>query len=97
MDFACAGDGSSGSFSDDGMTFTQETPGWTALIADLLGTPAGANQERRTEEVLCLSSRESEASHLGPFALAYMEALIVAVDVRPELQNTATSEKPATR
>ena len=97
MDFACAGDGSSGTFSEDGMTFVQESPGWTALIADLLGTSAGANQEGRTEELLCLSSRESEASHLGPFALAYMEALIVAADVRPELQNTATSEKPATR
>lgn len=97
MDFGCAGDGSSGSFSDDGMTFTQETPGWTALITDLLGTPAGANQKGRTEELLCLSSRELEASHLGPFALGYMEALIVAADVRPELQNTATSEKRATR
>ena len=97
MDFACAGDGSSGTFSEDGMTFTQDTPGWTALIADLLGTPGGANKEGSTDELLCLSSRESEASHLGPFVLAYLEALIVAADVRPELQSATTSEKRATR
>jgi CRISPR-associated endonuclease/helicase Cas3 len=97
MDFACAGDGSSGTFSEDGMTFTQDTPGWTALIADLIGTPGGANKEGSTDDLLCLSSRESEASHLGPFALAYLEALMVAADVRPELQSATTSEKPATR
>ena len=96
MDFACAGDGSSGTFSEDGMTFTQDTPGWTALIADLLGTPSGATKARSADDLLCLSSRESEASHLGPFTLAYLEALIVAADVRPEIQSVTISEKTAT-
>jgi len=97
MDFACAGDGSSGSFSEDGLTFTPDSPGWSALVADLLGTFAGGNREGSTESLLCLSSREAEASHLGPFALAYLEALIVAADVRPELQETTTTKNPATQ
>ncbi|MEI6339402.1 MAG: hypothetical protein WCQ57_12610, partial [Verrucomicrobiota bacterium] len=96
MDFACAGDGSSGSFSEDGLTFTPDSPGWSALVADLLGTSAEGKQEGVTENLLCLSYRESEATHLGPFALAYLEALIVAADVRPELQDTTTTKNPAT-
>ena len=96
MDFACAGDGTSGSFSEDGLTFGPDSPGWTALVADLLGAPAGENQQGSKESLLCLSSRESEVSHLGPFALAYMEALIVAADVRPEFKNTTITKNPAT-
>ena len=90
------GDGTSGSFSEDGLTFVPDSPGWTALVADLLGAPAGENQQGSKESLLCLSSRESEVSHLGPFALAYMEALIVAADVRPEFKNTTITKNPAT-
>ena len=69
MDFACAGDGSSGTFSEDGMTFTQDTPGWTALIADRLGTLVERIKKESTDDLLCLSSRESEASQLRALSL----------------------------
>jgi len=89
MDFACAGDGTSGTFSEDGTTFTSESPGWTALVVDLLGAAGEDAQKLGNETHLCLSSRASEASHLGPFALAYLEALIVASDIRPATESNS--------
>ena len=37
LDFSCAVDGASGRFSEDGLEFVFEAPGWTGLVADLLG------------------------------------------------------------
>jgi CRISPR-associated endonuclease/helicase Cas3 len=78
MDFSCAAVGTNGEFSDDGLTFTPGSPGWTALVADLLGS-----WEQRAAELpppLALRNA-SEPRLLGPFSLAYLESLICAADV----------------
>ncbi len=79
MDFSCAAVGAGGEFSGDGLTFTPSSPGWTALVADLLG-----GWEQRAEEApspLALQE-SSEPRLLGPFSLAYLESFICAADVR---------------
>ena len=78
MDFSCAAIGTNGKFSDDGLTFTLASPGWTALVADLLGS-----WEQRAAELpppLALRNA-SEPRLLGPFSLAYLESLICAADI----------------
>lgn len=78
MDFSCAAVGTGGEFSEDGLTFTPALPGWTALVADLLG-----NWEPRPTEApppLALQGA-SEPRLLGPFSLAYLESLICAADI----------------
>ena len=79
MDFACAADGTAGEFSADGLSFTPASPGWTALVADLLGGWESRSAELQPPLVLRTAS---EPRHLGPFALAYLEALVCAADVR---------------
>lgn len=76
MDFACANDGRSGSFSEDGSSFTSDSPGWTSLVADLLGSEHLFGE---TWEPLAI--RPADIHELGPFRLAYLEALITAADV----------------
>jgi CRISPR-associated endonuclease/helicase Cas3 len=77
MDFSCAAVGTNGKFSDDGLTFIPVSPGWTALVADLLGSW----EHRAAEPPPPLALRNaSEPRLLGPFALAYLEVLIRAAD-----------------
>ena len=78
LDFSCAADGADGEFSADGTAFLYASPGWTGLVADLLG-----GWQQRPEQPTLLAIRgASEPAHLGPFALAYLEALIRCVDMR---------------
>jgi CRISPR-associated endonuclease/helicase Cas3 len=81
MEFACAAVGTSGDLSEGeyGLTFTASSPGWTALIADLLG-----GWEARTEATSPpLALRDaSEPGLLGPFKLSFLESLICASDIR---------------
>jgi CRISPR-associated endonuclease/helicase Cas3 len=78
MDFSCASDGADGEFSPDGDFFLYRSPGWTALIADLLG-----GWEKRPEDPIPLALRDaSEPEHLGPFMLAFFETLVRCADVR---------------
>jgi CRISPR-associated endonuclease/helicase Cas3 len=79
MDFACAADGTAGEFSADGLSFTPTSPGWTALVADLLG--GWESRPAKLPPPLALRAA-NEPRHLGPFALAYLEALVCAADVR---------------
>ena len=85
LDFSCAVDGASGRFSNDGSEFIFEAPGWTGLVADLLGawepdaTP-GVNS----------AVPEGEPRNLGPFALAYLETLVRCADAR-------ASKKPSVK
>ena len=78
MDFSCASDGAAGEFSQDGSSFVSSSPGWTALMADLLG-----GWERRPEkpELLAIPDLE-EPSYLGPFALSFLETLLRCADMR---------------
>ncbi len=79
MDFTCDAVGNGGEFSDDGLTFTPATPGWTALVTDLLG-----GWEPRPPEVPSPNALRgaTEPRLLGPFLLAYLESLICAADIR---------------
>lgn len=77
LDFACAVDGASGRFSDDGREFFLEAPGWTGLVADLLGA-----WEAEIEEGINGAVPGGEPRNLGPFVLAYLEALVRCADER---------------
>lgn len=65
-------------FASDGTTFVYESPGWTALVADLLG-----GWRQRPEQPVALAVRNiSEPRYLGPFALAYLETLVRCADIQ---------------
>jgi CRISPR-associated endonuclease/helicase Cas3 len=85
MDFSCAAVGTSGEFSEDGLTFTPSSPGWTGLVADLLG----GWEKRSSEASAPLILRDAaEPRLLGPFKLAFLESLICAADIQ-------ASQKPS--
>ena len=77
LDFACAVDGASGCFSDDGQTFLFAAPGWTGLVADLLGA-----WEHGAVPGVSGAVADGEPRNLGPFALAYLETLVRCADER---------------
>lgn len=79
MDFTCASVGTGGEFSEDGLTFTPATPGWTALVTDLLGGWDALQQAPTPPYAL---RDVAEPRLLGPFALAYLESLICAADIQ---------------
>ncbi len=79
MDFSCAAVGTGGEFSEDGLTFTPASPGWTAFVADLLGGWELRPQESPPPNALRAAT---EPRLLGPFALAYLESLICAADIQ---------------
>jgi CRISPR-associated endonuclease/helicase Cas3 len=78
MDFSCAADGADGEFSDDGTVFTCSSPGWTALVVDLLG---GWSQRPAVPTLFAVRDA-SEPVHLGPFNLALLETLIRCADIQ---------------
>jgi CRISPR-associated endonuclease/helicase Cas3 len=80
MDFSCAAVGTSGEFSEDGLTFTPASPGWTALVTDLLGGWESCPQETPPPPNALRTATEPRL--LGPFALAYLESLICAADIQ---------------
>ncbi len=84
LDFACAVDGASGRFSEDGSEFILEAPGWTGLVADLLGA-----WESNAAPGVSGAVPDGEPRNLGPFALAYLETLVRCADER-------ASEAPGT-
>ncbi|MGH8503635.1 MAG: type I-G CRISPR-associated helicase/endonuclease Cas3g [Gammaproteobacteria bacterium] len=74
LDFSVAADGAAGEWSDDGASFTVDGIGWSEIVATLLGP-----WERKDEDEL---ADPSEPRDLGPFKLAYLEALVVVADWR---------------
>jgi CRISPR-associated endonuclease/helicase Cas3 len=79
MEFACAAVGTAGVFSEDGLTFTPASPGWTALIADLLGSWEARDGDGPPPPIAVLDAEEPRL--LGPFRLAYLESLVCAADI----------------
>jgi CRISPR-associated endonuclease/helicase Cas3 len=89
MDFGVAVDGMRGTWTDAG--FVQDGAGWTGLVADLLGpwSPDGEPWDTGT-------APENEPRGLGPFALAYLEALVRVADWRAsDLPSQPTYPQPA--
>ncbi len=74
LDFSIAKDGAEGRWEGD--EFVMTGPGWTGLVADLLGP---WRPEERSDSG---AVPEGEPRHLGPFALAYLEALVRIADWR---------------
>ncbi len=84
LDFEAANDGASGEFDADG-TFIFKAPGWSGLVADLLG-----GWEKNAPKRTCGAVGENEPHSLGPFALAYFETLLRAADGRSSAQPSQT-------
>jgi len=80
LDFSIAKDGAEGRW--EGNEFVLTGYGWTGLVADLLG-PWRPEDQGNAGVV-----PETEPRHLGPFALAYLEALVRVADWR-------ASERPS--
>ncbi len=85
MDFSVAKDGAEGQWEDDGFVLTGA--GWTGLVSDLLG-PWRAGDSSYSAVV-----PDGEPKRLGPFVLAYLEALVRATDWRAS-NNPSQSIKP---
>jgi len=72
--FEIAADGAAGEWMEGG--FRISAPGWTGLVAELLGPVRPGDPEHRG------AVDESEPRRLGPFRLAYLEALVRVADWR---------------
>lgn len=83
LDFSIAKDGAEGRWEDDEFVLTGH--GWTGLVADLLGP------WRPEEKSDAGAVPEGEPRHLGPFALAYLEALVRIADWRASDPNRASN------
>jgi CRISPR-associated endonuclease/helicase Cas3 len=67
--------GAHGQWNDSGTEFQLATPSWTEVMAELLGVAPGLSESNG-------AIPENELRSLGPFKLSYLEALLVAADVR---------------
>src|SRR5579885_151819 len=85
LDFSAAKDGAEGQWGSDGFVLTGA--GWTGLVSDLLG-PWRADDCSHSAVV-----PDGEPKRLGPFVLAYLEALARAADWRAS-GNPSQSIKP---
>ena len=68
--------GAHGTWNDNGTAFDMDGPSWVEVVADLLGSAthgAGFNGG---------AIPKNEPKNLGPFLLAFLEALLVAADIR---------------
>jgi CRISPR-associated endonuclease/helicase Cas3 len=86
LDFSVAKDGADGRW--EGTEFVLTGHGWTGLVADLLGP--WRPEEKSDAGVV----PDSEPRCLGPFALAYLEALVRVADWRAS-ENPSASIKPS--
>lgn len=85
FDFSVARDGAEGQWEGDGFFLTGA--GWTGLVSDLLG-PWRADDSSHAGVI-----PDGEPKRLGPFVLAYLEALVRAADWRAS-KNPSQSIKP---
>lgn len=85
LDFSIALDGADGQWR--GNEFIVTDFGWTGLVADLLGSWKGVKEAPLTFPV-------DEPHSLGPFALAWLEALVRVADARAS-EAPSQSTKPS--
>ena len=76
FNLACRVFGAPGEWSDDEDGFLLASPSWVGMVAELLGPEAPSDPSP------CDAVPINEPRHLGPFRLAYLEALALAADVR---------------
>lgn len=96
LDFAPASDGAEGTFSenDNGeLIFTPSSPGWSALVADLLGSWEAGATHASTGAVPANDTNEPHS--LNPFQLAFLETLLRAADCRVSASETGISNTEA--
>ena len=86
LDFSVAKDGAEGRW--EGNEFVLTGYGWTGLVADLLGP---WRPEEKSEVGVV---PETQPRQLGPFALAYLEALVRIADWRAS-ESPSASVKPS--
>jgi CRISPR-associated endonuclease/helicase Cas3 len=86
LDFSIVKDGAEGRW--EGNEFVLTGHGWTGLVADLLGP------WRPEEAGEAAVVPDTEPRHLGPFAIAYLEALVRVADWRASKKPSA-SIKPS--
>ena len=72
--------GACGEWDEANNSFTITSPSWLQMVAELLG-PKREGEPATTEVI-----PENEPRDLGPLALAYLEALLRAADVRASRQ-----------
>ena len=92
FDFTCAQDGVVGEFTkdaDDRDIFIPAAPGWTALVADLLG-----GWEANAPKAAAGAVPINEPQTLNPFNLAFLEALLRAADWRVSANETGIPADP---
>jgi CRISPR-associated endonuclease/helicase Cas3 len=85
LDFSTAKDGAEGEWGNG--SFVLAGAGWTALVSDLLGP------WRADDSAQCGVVPDGEPKRLGPFVLAYLEALVRAADWRAS-NNPSQTIKP---
>lgn len=89
LDFSPASDGANGTFSENAngeLVFTPAAPGWTALVADLLG-----GWEADAPQAAAGAVPTNEPHSLKPFHLAFLETLLRAADCRVSTSETRIS------
>ena len=82
IDFSIAADGAAGRW--DGDTFVMTGPGWTEIVGDLLGPHEARSDSDGGSEIANNPGAvpAHEPRNLGPFKLAYLEALVRIADWR---------------
>jgi CRISPR-associated endonuclease/helicase Cas3 len=98
LDFSPASDGAEGTFSENAngeLVFTPVAPGWSALVADLLG---GWEADAPLASAGAVPTNNNDEPHsLNPFHLAFLETLLRAADCRVSASEAGITIKEAAK
>lgn len=98
LDFAPASDGTDGEFSENAsgeLVFIHSAPGWSALVADLLG---GWEADAPHASAGAVPANDTNEPHsLNPFHLAFLETLLRAADCRVSASEKGISNTEAAK
>lgn len=88
LDFSISADGAAGEWTESGFVLTDH--GWTGLVSDLLGPWQDGEENPSSAGVV----PENEPRRLGPFVLAWLEALVRVADWRASANPSKRIELP---